>query len=122
MAELAREIAAAMEEKSYTYWCAQSFPQVFEREVDGQEIQVEVEHLEQNRDYIHLNVAVDDGRLSAFSPACYGAIIHRTAVEPEHGPRERTGLECAGSCAACVFAAAGVAAVAVWILSRWLLR
>jgi hypothetical protein len=77
MKRLAEEIAGEVSSRPYSHWRAQRFPVCFSRTFEGRELQVELDLLEQKEEYIHIGIAVDDGKLSAFFPASTSVIIHR---------------------------------------------
>lgn len=73
----AEQIASEMERQSYEHWAEQSLPISFEYTFEDQTLQVEIDVLELEPNYIHLVVSVDDGGLSALLPACTSIIINK---------------------------------------------
>ena len=77
--QCACQIAAECEQKPYEHWMAADFPITFDRDFDGQMLQVEIIQLEAHPEYVHLLVSVDDGGLSAFAPPSTSTIIRKSA-------------------------------------------
>ncbi len=76
--KLASVIASELEQKPYDYWTTQEFPITYETKLEGKDVQVEIDRLELEDDYVHLSVSVDTGwGWSAFSPPGTSVIIRK---------------------------------------------
>ena len=70
-------IAGEIEGEPYAHWASTEFPVTFERVFEGKELQVELNMLEHEEEYIHIGIAVDDGGLGAYWPVSTSVIIRK---------------------------------------------
>ncbi len=78
--DIAENIGEEMEGKGYDYWYSQdqAVPHTFIKEIEKQNIQVEVMELERNDKYIHLGIAVsNDSCFSQIFPPGTSVIVYR---------------------------------------------
>ncbi len=74
----AEEIGRDLEKKAYEHWATQEFPIAYETEFEGEEVQVTIDRLELEDDYVHLSIIVFTGwGWSAFSPPGTSVIIRK---------------------------------------------
>lgn len=73
-------VAAEIEEKPYEHWVEQDYPITYECNFEGRNLQVEINDLEIEPDYVHLGISVDDGGWSAFHPLSTSVIVRREAT------------------------------------------
>lgn len=78
--QIAREVAAELEKKTYEHWVNANFPLILERIHEGRRIQIEVHRLSQTNEYIQLGISVDGGGLSAFWHVGYSVVIRARKV------------------------------------------
>lgn len=77
---LAEQVAAETEEKPYEHWIAQDYSITYECTFEGRNLQVEINDLEIEPDYVHLIISVDDGGWSAYYPISTSVIVRREAT------------------------------------------
>lgn len=73
-----RQMASELEMKSYEHWGAQEFPIVFQRVVDDEEIQVQIDLLENTDEYLHLLVAISGSFFSQFFPVSRSFMVYKS--------------------------------------------
>ena len=72
------EIAREVERWGYGFWAENRSPVTFNREMFGEELQVEAQTIEHTEDYIHVGVSVDDGRwFNAMCPLSTSFLIRK---------------------------------------------
>jgi len=74
----AKHLSMEAEALGYEYWRTHSHIQR-EDILEGCDIQIEIEVLEKNRDYIRLDVAVDDIYQARY-PASYSVVVRRRGI------------------------------------------
>lgn len=77
--QYAAQLACELEAKPYEHWvaAAKGLPDSFTRDFNGEVLQIELDVLEIDPDYVHIGISIDDGGLSAFVPVTTSALIRR---------------------------------------------
>ena len=76
----AEQVAQKLAHKGYEYWYTHTIGEsmLLEHEIEGQHVQVEVQVLERNEDFVQLGVAVSDaGLLSSYFPPGTTVVVRR---------------------------------------------
>ena len=73
-----RNIADQIRDRPFAYWKTRTFPEVFQQTCNGRVINVELNLLEDTQQYLHIGIAVDDGRwLSTYWPVTTSIIVNK---------------------------------------------
>lgn len=72
------QVVQEVEAQPFDYWVGQDFPVVWERQHQGQTLQIEIDRLELTDAYIHLGISADDGTLrNSLVPASTSTMIQK---------------------------------------------
>jgi hypothetical protein len=76
--QVCHDIANELSRHSYHYWKEQAFPNAFERKIGNVSVCVELVLLEDEKNYLHIAVAVDDGgALTSIFPVSSSFIVYK---------------------------------------------
>jgi hypothetical protein len=79
-------MARELEKEAYGHWVSQEFPIVFQRVVDDEEIQVEIDMIASTQQRVTLEIAVDQGKwFTGFVPVVETAVVKKEP--PQEGER-----------------------------------